>query len=98
MSDHKPLDHTDIKRFYEDRYYRNADVPAGVSRYNSRLAQRLDIREGMEVLDVACGTGRWLIAAQRAGAKPAGIDLSLSLIHISEPTRQLASSRMPSSA
>ncbi len=33
-----------------------------------------------------------------AGGGMVGAALALSLIHISEPTRQLASSRMPSSA
>ena len=86
MPDHKPLDHTDIKHFYDERYYRNAGMPAGVSRYDNRLAQRLGIQEGMEVLDVACGTGRWLLAAQRAGARPAGIDLSETAIDICRKT------------
>ena len=50
------------------------------------------------VLELGCGKGGFL--AQMAPAHPEKnyIALDLSLIHISEPTRQFHLSRMPSSA
>jgi SAM-dependent methyltransferase len=38
-----------------------------------------DLR-GMRVLDLACGAGRYLVALQRRGASPLGLDLSVTLL------------------
>ena len=42
------------------------------------------------VLDVACGTGRWMATAQRQGAKSFGIDLSKQMLGQAERKDQLA--------
>jgi ubiquinone/menaquinone biosynthesis C-methylase UbiE len=41
---------------------------------------RLPIRAGMDVLDVACGTGNLAIPAARIGARVAGVDIAENLI------------------
>src|SRR5450432_627220 len=41
---------------------------------------RLPIRAGMDVLDVACGTGNLAIPAARAGARVSGVDIAENLI------------------
>ncbi len=45
---------------------------------------------GKRVLDVACGTGRWMATAQRRGATPLGIDLSKEMLGQAERKDQLA--------
>jgi SAM-dependent methyltransferase len=41
---------------------------------------RLPIRAGMDVLDVACGTGNLAIPAARIGARVAGVDIAENLL------------------
>jgi 2-polyprenyl-3-methyl-5-hydroxy-6-metoxy-1,4-benzoquinol methylase len=41
---------------------------------------RLPIRAGMDVLDVACGTGNLAIPAARTGARVSGVDIAENLI------------------
>lgn len=65
-----------IRDFYDSTYYRDAAAGGTVPAHLARLARRLGIGAGQQVLDVACGTGAWLRAAAARGAVPAGIDLS----------------------
>lgn len=62
-----------------------------VARFTARAAEefidRLDIRPGMRVLDVACGTGNLAIPAARKGAEVTGIDIAPNLL---EQARQRA--------
>lgn len=46
----------------------------------AEFVQRLDLKPGMQVLDVACGTGNQSIPAARAGAKVTGIDIAPNLV------------------
>jgi 2-polyprenyl-3-methyl-5-hydroxy-6-metoxy-1,4-benzoquinol methylase len=46
------------------------------------LVPRAGIERGMEVLDVACGTGNASIPAARLGARVTGLDLSPGLVAI----------------
>jgi SAM-dependent methyltransferase len=41
---------------------------------------RLDLRPGMKVLDVACGTGNQSLPAARAGATVTGVDIATNLL------------------
>ena len=43
------------------------------------LVERLGLRAGDRVLDVACGTGNVALAAARAGARATGIDFAPNL-------------------
>ena len=68
--------------FYETVYYRGrlgARKPSGHLR---RLARRIEIRPGEDVLDIGCGTGQWLQACMEGGARPSGIDLSEKAIGV----------------
>jgi ubiquinone/menaquinone biosynthesis C-methylase UbiE len=46
----------------------------------ANFISRLPIRAGMEILDVACGTGNLAIPAARAGAKVIGVDIAENLL------------------
>src|SRR5262249_53153457 len=53
----------------------------------AEFVDRLDLRPGEKLLDVACGTGNLAIPAARAGAVVTGIDIASNLI---EEARQRA--------
>jgi len=46
----------------------------------AEFIDRLPIHAGMDVLDVACGTGNLAIPAARAGARVSGVDIAANLI------------------
>lgn len=46
----------------------------------AEFVARLDLRPGMRVLDVACGTGNQSLPAARAGATVTGIDIAPNLL------------------
>jgi len=60
---------------YPHRDDRDAD------RVVSLLTRVLPWQAGWQVLDVACGAGRHLLALERAGARPFGFDLSRALLN-----------------
>jgi ubiquinone/menaquinone biosynthesis C-methylase UbiE len=74
-------DHEEIKSFYDSVYYKDASVEISPSKHLHRLAGRF-VSPGQNVLDVACGTGDWLLAAMARGGHPNGIDLSAKAIDI----------------
>jgi len=74
-------EHEEIKSFYDTVYYKDASVAVSTSNHLSRLAGKF-VTPGQQVLDVACGTGNWLLAAAGRGAQPSGIDLSTRAIDI----------------
>ena len=57
-------------------------VAAKVASMGDVLVPRAGIEPGMEVLDVACGTGNATIPAARLGARVSGLDLSPGLLAI----------------
>ena len=71
-----------IRSFYDSTYYRGAAAGEAIPAHLRRLARRMDVRPGMRVLDVACGTGAWLRAVMEAGGSPHGVDLSARAIAI----------------
>ncbi len=76
-------DVSDIKQFYDEVYHVGADAAsAEPNRHYLRLAGKLDIRSGENILDVACGTGGWLEVCSERGASVAGIDLSTRAIAV----------------
>jgi len=93
--------HARIQRYYDEVYYKDAAAAPTVTGHLHRLARRLDIAPGTRVLDVACGTGAWLRAAQERGAVVAGIDLSkraIELCHAQMPEGEFhvgAAERLP---
>jgi SAM-dependent methyltransferase len=70
------VSHDQIRRFYDEVYYRGAHTQRHISWHIRRLAARLEPWEGRRLLDVGCGTGQWLMAAAEHGAIPVGIDIS----------------------
>jgi 2-polyprenyl-3-methyl-5-hydroxy-6-metoxy-1,4-benzoquinol methylase len=72
----------EIRKFYNSEYYKDAAVKSHLSGHYLRLASKINIQAGQNVLDVACGVGRWLLAVKKCGAIPAGIDLSEKAIDI----------------
>ena len=54
------------------------------------LADRLDSLAGKVLLDVACGTGRWMAAAAERGAHAFGLDLSGEMLDVARPKPRLA--------
>ena len=79
---HNLQDQNAIRNYYNSVYYNNAKTKAVTSRHLNRLAVKIDVQPGQEVLDVACGKGEWLLAVQARGAIPAGIDLSEKAVEI----------------
>ncbi|HET6980478.1 MAG TPA: class I SAM-dependent methyltransferase [Pyrinomonadaceae bacterium] len=59
-------DFGEIARFYEDQA--------------EEFVKRLDLKPGMKVLDVACGTGNLAIPAARTGADVTGVDIAPNLV------------------
>jgi SAM-dependent methyltransferase len=55
-----------------------------IAEYSAKSAgefvDRLDLRPGIKILDVACGTGNLAIPAARAGAQVTGVDIAPNLL------------------
>lgn len=64
------------QKFYDEVYYKNLDTDRLINRHYRNLAKRLQISRNDQVLDIACGTGGWLLTCQQQGATPFGIDIS----------------------
>jgi SAM-dependent methyltransferase len=71
-----------IRNFYNTVYYKNALPDQKIPGHFTRLAAKLQIQAGQQILDVACGKGQWLLAVSRRGGKTAGIDISSKAIDI----------------
>jgi ubiquinone/menaquinone biosynthesis C-methylase UbiE len=77
-------DHRKVAEFYDNVYYKDATSQAGhdPSGHLYKLAGRIGVKPGDQVLDIACGTGDWLkVIAERNGA-PSGIDISNEAIRV----------------
>ena len=59
-----------------------AAVAERISEAGDRVVQRGAVGPGMDVLDVACGTGNATIPAARAGARVTGLDFAPALLEI----------------
>jgi ubiquinone/menaquinone biosynthesis C-methylase UbiE len=69
-----------IREFYDSVYHQAAKPDTAISGHLLRLARKMNMRKGLQVLDVACGTGTWLQACWQVGAAVAGIDLSQNAV------------------
>lgn len=56
------------------------EIAKSIERGAEEFVARLDIKPGMKVLDVACGTGNLAIPAAKAGAEVTGVDIAPNLI------------------
>jgi ubiquinone/menaquinone biosynthesis C-methylase UbiE len=59
-----------------------AAVAEGITRAGDLVVERAGVEPGMDVLDVACGTGNASIPAARAGARVTGLDFAPALLEI----------------
>lgn len=55
-------------------------IAAYAAHEGEEFVERLGLRPGVRVLDVACGTGNTAIPAARAGAKVSGVDIAPNLL------------------
>jgi len=75
-SEDQSIDYPTVRDYYNQVYYRQADLDAKISRHLHRLAIRFQPWQGKRLLDVGCGSGGWLRAASASGAHVTGVDLS----------------------
>jgi cyclopropane fatty-acyl-phospholipid synthase-like methyltransferase len=66
----------EMKSFYDDVYYANAEKPLQGTAHLENLAHKLKVESGNAVLDIACGLGEWLHVCGAVGASVSGVDLS----------------------
>ena len=69
-----------IKLFYNEIYHANHIETLYVPTHLRRLTKKIQVAGGQKILDVACGTGQWLMATAALGALPSGIDISQKAI------------------
>lgn len=82
MPDQEPAaTHSQVADFYDQIYYRQdtAQSPRP-SRHLRRLATRLGVQPGQQILDVGCGRGDWPAVLAALGATVSGIDISTRAI------------------
>lgn len=66
----------DMRAFYDDVYYANANKPLQGTAHLRNLARKIAVSREDAVLDIACGLGEWLHVCSTAGAQVHGVDLS----------------------
>jgi SAM-dependent methyltransferase len=65
-------------------------VPNALLALETRLlAERVDVRAGMRILDAGCGTGRWMRWGEERGAKVFGIDACREMLVLAEKNPRL---------
>jgi len=74
----------DMKSFYDDVYYADANKPLQGSAHLQKLARIVAVSRDESVLDIACGLGEWLHVCLGRGATVAGVDLSERAIEYCE--------------
>ena len=80
----KNPDLDDMKSFYDDVYYADANKPLQGTAHLRKLAKIVEISSNDAVLDIACGLGEWLHVCLSCGARVAGVDLSERAIEYCE--------------
>jgi len=68
--------HENLRKFYDSEYYAGSQGSSVLPWHMKMVANRLVLRPGTKVLDVACGTGEWLEELKNHGADIAGVDIS----------------------
>jgi ubiquinone/menaquinone biosynthesis C-methylase UbiE len=71
-----------VSDFYDQVYYKETQQIYNLNRYYRTLAKKMGIKPGEKVLDIACGTGSWLMATSDFGADIHGVDISDRAIEI----------------
>lgn len=70
----------DFKARQREAWKHFAPLEVGTTMPAARLVRFAAVREGQEVLDVACGTGVAAITARRVGARATGLDMTAELL------------------
>ena len=73
---------TDARRFYEEEYFKEAEIGKGPLLHYDFLCKRLGVGARDRVLDVACGTGNWLFATSRKTDGITGVDISETALKV----------------
>lgn len=71
-----------IKNFYNTVYYKDKNASQKPHAHLKALAARLNIGPQSQVLDVACGTGEWLLVCEALGATACGVDISDKAVEV----------------
>jgi ubiquinone/menaquinone biosynthesis C-methylase UbiE len=84
VSNWQTTDHKKVAEFYNNVYYKDASTHTcnEPSRHLYRLAERIGVKPGNQVLDIACGTGDWLQVVAGRNGVPSGIDISNEAIRV----------------
>jgi ubiquinone/menaquinone biosynthesis C-methylase UbiE len=84
VSDVQSTDHKKVAEFYNNVYYKDAMSHAGYepSGHLYKLAGRIGVKPGDQVLDIACGTGNWLQVVEERNGVASGIDISTEAIRV----------------
>jgi len=84
VSNRQTTDHKKVAEFYNNVYYKDATshICNEPSRHLYRLAERIGVKPGNQVLDIACGTGDWLQVISERDGVPSGIDISNEAIRV----------------
>lgn len=69
-----------IKKFYDEVYHAQHSNITYVPWHLRKLAKKIHVKSGQKILDVACGTGQWLMSAAALKALPSGVDISQKAI------------------
>jgi len=84
MSEGQTTDHKKVAEFYDNVYYRDTSLQTckEPSQHLYQLAERIGVKAGNRVLDIACGTGDWLEVVAGLKGIPSGIDISNEAIRV----------------
>ncbi len=75
-------DYEKVSDFYNKVYYQSVSLDENTGSHYLKLAKKINLATGESILDIACGTGKWLKAATDMGAIIHGVDISSEAIGI----------------
>ncbi|MBN8726466.1 MAG: methyltransferase domain-containing protein [Xanthomonadales bacterium] len=84
MTEDPDIERARIKDFYDREYYTDHRDHDALPWHYRLIAERLGNVQGQNVLDIACGTGKWLELMSSRGAQIHGIDISELAVHACE--------------
>jgi malonyl-CoA O-methyltransferase len=84
MSDARELDPVAGYALWAAHYPPHSHNPFMLAEERAMLALLPAVLTGVRVLDVGCGSGRYLLHARRRGAVPLGVDRSLEMLELAK--------------
>src|SRR4029079_5025419 len=67
-----------------------SEVAKHIEKAAGQFVERLNVQPGMNVLDVACGSGNLAVEAARRGAEVTGLDLAENLVEAARKRAEAA--------